>query len=83
MWPKTVEKTIELVEQVVFEVEDLRKALEYDSESMAGAAVFIDALEKLVRDLYNDMQAGTYRFENRDLPFMKLIDKQDERMMPF
>ena len=43
MWPKTVEKYVEMVQQAAFKVEDLGMALEYDSESMSDAAVSIQA----------------------------------------
>ena len=43
--PSTPEEYVELVKQAVFEVEDLRAAIEYDMDGMADSSGFIDELE--------------------------------------
>jgi len=81
--PKTAEAYAELVRQALFEVEELRAAVEYDMEFMGGALEFLDELEGQVRALFQSMVDGTYRFDDRDLPFMRLIERADDRMLPF
>ncbi len=81
--PKTAEAYVDLIEQAIFEIEDLRAAVEYDAESMGGALDFLDELEAGVKAVKQQMVDGTYRFEDRDLPFMKLVDKYDDRILPF
>ena len=81
--PKTAEAYAELVRQALFEVEELRAAVEYDMEYMGGALEFLDELEAQVRAIYQSMVDGTYRFEDRDLPFMRLLDRTDDRVLPF
>ncbi len=83
MKPKTVEEYVYLIDQALCEIDELRSAVEYDIESMGGAMPFLDTLEKQVKDLYKSMKNGTYRFENSDLPFMDLVNRQDDRVLPF
>jgi hypothetical protein len=80
---KTAEEYVDLVKQAIFEVEELRLATEYDMEGMTGAQSFLDELEGQVRQVYNDMAAGTYEFGNEDLPFMRVVEKCDDRLLPF
>lgn len=81
--PKTVEQYVELVKQAVFEVEELRMATEYDLEQMGGVMTFLDLLEEQVKALWNSMVQGTYEFRDEDLPFMRIVNTADERLLPF
>lgn len=80
---KTVDSYVDLVDQAIFEIEELRLATEYDMESLGNTRSFIDKLEKHVRALKQNMVDGSYHFEARDLPFMKIVDQQDDRYLPF
>ncbi len=81
--PKTPEEYVSLIDQALFEIEDLRMAMEYDMDSMGGANGFLDLLESQVKELRASMVDGSYRFGKEDLPFMKLVDTQDDRLLPF
>jgi hypothetical protein len=81
--PKTIEEYVDLVDQALFEVEELRFAAEYDMESLGSANAFVDVLEQEVRKLRASMADGSYQFGREDLPFMALVEKQDERVLPF
>lgn len=81
--PGTEKEYIDLVQQAVFEVEELRVAMEYDPEGMVKVQAFIDNLETQIKPVYQQMQAGTYAFKNEDLPYMSLIDCVDDRILPF
>ena len=83
MRPKTAEEYIYLVDQAICEIDELRSAAEYDSDSMGDAMTFLVILEKQVKDVYDSMKEGSYKFENKDLPFMDLVNKQDDRVLPF
>ena len=71
--PKTPEQYVDLVDQALFEIEDLRLAAEYDMESMGAATEFLGELENDIRALRDSM----------DLPFVKVVEHQDERILPF
>lgn len=81
--PKTAEEYVDLVDQALFEIEDLRAAAEYDIESMGAATEFLEELERDVRALRASMADGSYQFGKEDLRFVNVVAKQDERILPF
>ena len=81
--PKTVEEYVDLVDQALFEIDDLRAAAEYDMDSMGAANEFLAELEREVKALRASMTDGSYRFGKEDLPFVKVVSLQDEMILPF
>ncbi len=81
--PRTPEEYVELVRQSLLEAEELRQAADYDTDEMAAALGFLDPLEIELRKLYDSMKDGSYDFADVDLPFMAIVDKQNERVLPF
>ena len=81
--PKTPEQYVDLVDQALFEIEDLRAAAEYDMDSMGAANDFLEELERDVRKIRNSMADGSYQFGKTSLPFVKVVERQDERILPF
>ncbi len=81
--PKTPEAYVDLVDQALFEIEDLRLAAEYDMDSMGAANEFLADLERDVRKLRDSMADGSYRFGKENLPFFNVVEQQDERILPF
>ncbi|VAW77093.1 hypothetical protein MNBD_GAMMA15-1073 [hydrothermal vent metagenome] len=81
--PKTAEEYVDLVDQALFEIEDLRAAAEYDMESMGAATDFLSELERDVRTLRDSMADGSYLFGKEDLRFVNVVARQDERILPF
>jgi hypothetical protein len=81
--PKTPEAYVELINQAIFEIEDLRAAAEYDMDSMGGAMSFLDELEGHMKAMRKKMEDGVYRFEDRDLPFMAVVEKYSDSVLPF
>ena len=81
--PTTPEEYVDLVDQILFELEELRIAAEYDMESLGAAMGFVDALEKDLKQLRASMADGSYRFGKEDFPFMRLVEAQDDLDLPF
>ncbi len=81
--PKTPEEYVNLVDQALFEIEDLRMAAEYDMESMGAATEFLSELEGDVSKLRASMADGSYQFGKENLAFFKVVEHQDERILPF
>ena len=80
---RSVEEYVDFVQQVLYEVEELRVADEYDMEDMGGSLKFVDDLEESLRELYQAMNAGSHRFEHEDPPFMEIVDKYGTDKVPF
>ena len=80
---RSVEEYVDLIDQAIYETEELRLAAEYDMESMGATASFVDDLEKNLRELKQSMADGKYQFENKDLPFMDIVENVNERFLPF
>ncbi len=80
---KTVAQYVDLVDQAIFETEELHMASEYDMESPGSSRKFADKLEKQLRVLRNSMADGSYAFANRDLPFMEIVHGQPDAFLPF
>jgi len=81
--PKTPEQYVDLVDQAIFEIEDLRMAAEYDMDSMGAANEFLSELERDMRKLRDSMADGSYRFGKDNLPYVRVIENEDERILPF
>ena len=80
---KTVEEYVELVKEALYEVEEMRAAIEFDSEGMGEAPKIIDELEESLRGIFTAMQDGTYCWRTGDLAYMEFIRNMDESMVPF
>ncbi|MDH5437136.1 MAG: hypothetical protein OEX83_10285 [Gammaproteobacteria bacterium] len=50
---------------------------------MEGVSKFIDDLDREMNGLKQHMIDGDYRFNNRDLRFMIMVEEQDDRLFPF
>ena len=73
--PKTMEQYIELVNQALIEIDDLRMSAEYDLEEMGDALMFVEKLEAGVRKLYDQLVNGTHTFGDSDFPFMVIVEQ--------
>ncbi len=81
--PTTLAQYLQLVDQALMEVDELRFSADYDSDEMGGAFSFVDALDAQLRRLRESMANGTYAFADADLPFMAIVKQQDELLLPF
>jgi hypothetical protein len=84
--PETPEGYYDLIQQALFEINDLRASLEYDEldgPNMAQALGMLEAIEKPLQDMAIQMREGTYEFGTKELPFMPLARRQREEMLPF
>lgn len=80
--PASMEEYLELVKSVLFDVEELRMSMEFDSEFMEEGSSFIGPLEKGLRDLQTALTDGSYEFADTDLPFMPIVESQQNVMLP-
>lgn len=80
---KTTTEYVDWIDQAIFEVEELRIAAEYDMESLGATRQFVPTLEQQLRALRASMVDGSYRFENKELPFMETVNGQSNDVLPF
>ena len=81
--PATVEEYVALIRDALYEVEEMRAAIEFDEEFMSDASVYINELERNLKDMLQSMQDGSYCWRTGDLEFMKFVRDLDERVLPF
>ena len=55
----------------------------FDEEYMGDVLLFIDRLEADIRALDQSIVDGSYRFEQKDLPFMAIVNQVDSALLPF
>jgi len=79
-----LDQLIDLVQEAVYEVDELRACLEHDDDEASTYTPYLDSLDAMLRDLHESMISGKYGGTGRgeDLPFMPLF-KQHERSIPF
>ena len=80
---RSTDEYVQLIEQAIDEVFDLRQSIEYDEDYMSDARGFIDELDQILKDLYQSMKDGSYEFATGDLPYVALLAKYHEAMVPF
>jgi len=81
--PATIDAYIDLIEQGIFEVEELRFSVEFDEEFMEGALNFVGILEHQLKEMMSSLKEQSYEFVDEDLPFMTLVKNQSNLILPF
>lgn len=80
---RSSEEYVSLIEQAIDDAWDLRQSIEYDEDYMSDARGFIDELEAGLKAIHQSMKDGTYKFATGDLPFMAILDRYHEALIPF
>jgi hypothetical protein len=78
-----VEEYVGLVDQAIFELEELVATCAFDIETIDANLDFINRLLGEVRVQCASMADGSYLFGREDPPFMRLIRRCDEKTLPF
>ena len=68
---------------VTFDLEELMASTAYDIEESESSPAYLGLLLKEVRELRAAMADGSYLFGREDLPFMRLVKRSSERVLPF
>jgi hypothetical protein len=80
---KTTREYVDLVDQVIFDLEELLASTAYDIDDIADSPADLEILLKEVRELRQSMADGSYLFGREDLPFMRLVKRSSEKTLPF
>ncbi|CAK0755356.1 hypothetical protein CCP3SC5AM1_200026 [Gammaproteobacteria bacterium] len=79
---KSLNEYIELVDQAIFEVGELRAADEWEQEEGGGILDFPVPLINQLRQLKEELTAECHIFGERDLSLMKIV-RANARQIPF
>jgi len=79
---KTAEEYADWVKNAMFELDDLKNCLLYDMEDLQQFPAYIEPLEEGIKQVYEAMCNGTYRFGREDLLFMEVL-RRFEDQIPF
>jgi hypothetical protein len=66
------------VQQIKFEVDDLKECLLYEEEELGRFPVYLESLEWGVNQLHDAMCNNEYSFGREDLPFMEVANLHAE-----
>jgi len=75
---------IDLINQALDEVEDLRAAIEYDEEFMGNAAMIVEPISSGLGKLLAAVKSGEYLMGQGDwLDFLNALRNTDHQVVPF
>ncbi len=80
---KTVEEYVSLIKDALYEVAEVRAAIEFDEEGMGEAPKYIDDIEDCLKNIFEQMKTGDYCWNTGDLPYIPLIRELDDGVIPF
>ncbi|TNF32929.1 MAG: general secretion pathway protein GspF [Gammaproteobacteria bacterium] len=80
---RTVDEYVALIKEAIYEVGEMRAAIEYDEEYMGDANKFITELEQQLLEMFESMKDGSYCWRTGDLKYMDIIRDVDDRLLPF
>ncbi len=80
---KTVEEYVALIKDALYEVSEVRAAIEFDEEGMGEAPRYIDDIESCLKQIFEDMKTGDYVWNTGDLPYISVIRELDDGVIPF
>ena len=80
---RTVEEYVALIKDALYEIEDMRAAIEYDEEGMGATMPYIEDIEISLKKIFTDMESGDYCWNTGDLSYVATIRDLDESVLPF
>ncbi len=80
---KTVDEYVALIRDALYEVEEVRAAIEFDEEGMGETPRYIDDIEDCLRNIFEQMKTGDYCWNTGDLPYIPIIRELDDGVIPF
>jgi hypothetical protein len=80
--PKTGEAYAALVQQAIYELEDIIEAANFDIDEIDPDLEYVAVLLRELRAMRASMQDGSYQFGRRDLPMMRVVKQRSEDDLP-
>ena len=80
---RDLNELVSLINEAIFEVNDLRAAIEYDEESMNQASIIVEPLSIGLNRLLAAITDGEYQIDNSDwVDFILELKDIDHRAVP-
>jgi hypothetical protein len=83
MQAQDAKEYMELIEQAIFEVEDLGAAIKFDEDYRGEMDGFVVKLEKHLQELKQSLDPAAPELTGKDLPFMDVVRETDIAFLPF
>jgi hypothetical protein len=80
---RSAEEYAGLVDQVIFDLQELRASTDYDMETIDANPAYLGLLLEELRELRASMADGSYLFGRTDLELMRIVKQHNERELPF
>ncbi len=80
---KDAREYIDLIDQAICEVEDLRDVVQCDTGSGDELDGYVDKLGRFLVEMKQTLDASNPRLSGTDLPFMALVNATDTALLPF
>jgi hypothetical protein len=80
--PKSGEQYAALVQQAIYELEDIIEAANFDIDEIDANLEFVEVLLRELRSMRESMRDGSYQFGRRDLPMMRVVKQHSEADLP-
>jgi hypothetical protein len=80
---RSAEEYAGLVDQVIFDLQELRASTDYDMDVIDANPAYLGLLLEELRELRASMADGSYLFGRTDLEFMRIVKQRNERELPF
>ena len=80
---KSMQQYMDIIQETLYEIDELRASVEYDEDYMAGATSFLGDLESGVRALQKSIEDGSYEFGKGELPFIDIVRNSRDDLLPF
>ncbi|VAW61077.1 hypothetical protein MNBD_GAMMA10-1675 [hydrothermal vent metagenome] len=80
---RTVDEYVAMMKDALYEIGDMRAAIEYDEEGMGASIGYIDDIESCLKGIFKEMKSGDYCWNTGDLPYIRVIRDLDDAAIPF
>ena len=80
---RSSDEYVQMIKQALDDVWDLHQAIGFDEDSLSYAREFTGPLEQSLKELYQSMKDGDYRFATGELSFMDIVQRYHDEQLPF
>ena len=80
---ETMDEFKRQIEEALIEVEEMRYSIEFDGDYMQQSAHLIGPIEEELKQLKQEIEAGTHQFGGPPLSFIATIDPLPLAFIPF